>query len=122
MKKWATVTEYLGAVPPKPRAVLQKLRKTIKAAAPGATEVISYGMPAVKYQGRMLVYYAAFTNHCSFFGASKAVMAAHKSELKGYETSKGTIRFTVDQPLPAALVKKLIKARIRENEAKARKS
>lgn len=119
MKKAATVTEYLRAVPAKPRAVLQKLRKTIKAAAPGAVEVISYGMPAFK-QGRMLVYYAAFKDHCSLYPASKAVIAAHKSELKGYESSgKGTIRFTVDKPLPATLVKKLVKARIKENEARS---
>ena len=118
MKKAATVTEYLRAVPAKPRAALQQLRKTIKAAAPGAEEVISYGMPAFKHQGRMLVYYAAFKDHCSLYPASMAVIAAHKDELKGYERSKGTIRFAADKPLPATLVKKLVKARIRENEAK----
>jgi uncharacterized protein YdhG (YjbR/CyaY superfamily) len=118
MKKWATVTEYLRAVPAKPRAALQNLRKTIKAAAPGAVEVISYQMPAFKYQGRVLVFYAAFKDHCSFFPASMAVIAAHKDELKGYARSKGTIRFAADKPLPATLVKKLVKARIRENEAR----
>jgi uncharacterized protein YdhG (YjbR/CyaY superfamily) len=118
MKKAATVTEYLRAVPAKPRAALQNLRKTIKAAAPSAVEGISYGMPTFKYGGRMLVSYAAFTNHCSFFPASYAVMAAHKNDLKGYEVSKGTIRFAADKPLPASLVKKMVKARIREHEAK----
>jgi uncharacterized protein YdhG (YjbR/CyaY superfamily) len=118
MKKFATVTEYLRAVPAKPRAALQKLRKTIKAAAPGAVEVISYGIPTFKRQGRMLVSYAAFTNHCSFFPASYAVMATHKNELKGYETSKGTIRFAADKPLPGSLVRKMVKARIREHRAK----
>jgi uncharacterized protein YdhG (YjbR/CyaY superfamily) len=118
MKKVATVTEYLRAVPPKPRAALQKLRKTIKAAAPGAVEGISYGIPTFKYGGRMLVSYAAFQNHLSFFPGSTAVRAAREGKLMGFETSKGTIRFTVDNPLPATLVKRLVKARIKENEAR----
>lgn len=118
MKQAATVTEYLRHVPPKPRATLQRLRKTIKAAAPEAVEVISYGMPAFKHRGRMMVYYAAFKDHCSFFPASYAVIAAHRNELKGFETSKGTIRFPPDKPLPATLVKRMVKARIEENNAK----
>ena len=118
MKKAATVTEYLRAVPAKPRAALQRLRKTIKAAAPGAEEVISYGMPAFRHRGRMLVSYAAFKNHLSFFPGSTAVRAARQGKLMGFETSKGTIRFTVDKPLPATLVKRLVKARIKENAAK----
>ena len=121
MKKFATVAEYFRAVPAKPRAALQKLRKAIKAAAPGAVEVISYGMPAFRHQGRMLVYYAAFRDHCSFFPMNSSLIAAHKQELKAYDTSKGTIRFPLDKPLPAGLVKKLVKARIAENEARARK-
>ncbi|MGI0149868.1 MAG: iron chaperone [Thermoplasmata archaeon] len=111
-----TVDEYLASVPPKPRAVLQRLRKTIRAAAPHASEVISYGIPGYKQNG-MLVYFAAFENHCSFFGIP-AMTRALKAELKGYDTSKGTIRFTVDKPLPAALVRRLVKARIAENEAR----
>ena len=118
MKQAATVTEYLRHVPPKPRAALQRLRTTIKAAAPGAVEVISYGMPAFKHRGRMLVYYAAFKDHCSLFPASGRVIAAHKTDLKDYYVFKGTIRFTPDKPLPATLVKRMVKARIEENNAR----
>lgn len=119
MNQAASVAEYLRAVPPKQRAALQQLRKTIKAAAPGAEEVISYGMPGYKYRGRALVYFAAFKNHMSFFPASNKVIAAHRDLLEGYGSSgKGTIQFTVDQPLPATLVKKMVKARLKENEAK----
>jgi uncharacterized protein YdhG (YjbR/CyaY superfamily) len=119
MKKAATVGEYLRAVPPKQRAALEKVRKAIHAAAPGSVEVISYGMPAFKYRGRMLVYFAAFKDHCSFFPASGGLLAAHRSELKDFEASgKGTLRFTPEKPLPAALLKKLVKWRIKENEAR----
>lgn len=118
MKKAETVAEYLRGVPPKPRATLQKLRRTIKAAAPGAVEVISYGIPTFKRGGRMLVSYAAFKNHLSFFPGSTAVRAAKQGKLMGYQTSKGTIRFPVDKPLPATLVTRLVKMRIRENAAR----
>lgn len=111
------VDEYLAALPEEARATLEKLRKTIKAAAPGAVEVISYRIPTFKYHGRPLVYFAAFKDHCSFYPASLSVMDAHKEELKPYYTSKGTIRFPIGKPLPAALVKKLVKARMEENEA-----
>ena len=115
MKKFASVAAYLRAVPPAPRAALQQLRKTIKAAAPQATEVISYGIPSFKHHG-YLVGFAAFKDHCSFFPGT--ALTAFKKELGSYETSKGTIRFTVEKPLPAALVRKLVKARIAQNEAK----
>jgi uncharacterized protein YdhG (YjbR/CyaY superfamily) len=111
------VDAYLARVPEEARATLEKLRKTIKAAAPRATEVISYQMPMYRQNG-MLVGFAAFKDHCSLFPGA-AVMNAHKEELKRYDTSKGTIRFPASQPLPAALVKKLVKARIQENEARA---
>lgn len=111
------VDAYLAQVPEEGRATLEKLRKTIKAAAPRATEVISYQMPMYKQNG-MLVGFAAFKDHCSFFPGA-AVINAHKEELKRYDTSKGTIRFPASKPLPAALVKKLVKARIEENEARA---
>ena len=88
------------------------------AAAPRATEGISYGMPTVKLAGHSLVYYAAFKSHCSLFPASKAVLATHKTELKAFEVSKGTIHFTAERPLPAALVRKMVRARIKENEAR----
>ena len=117
MKKAATISEYLRAVPPKQRAALEKMRKAIHAAAPGSVEVISYGMPAFKYRGRMLVYIAAFKQHNSFFPASKGLVAAHRSELADYYTSgKGTLRFAAEKPLPAGLVKKLVKARMTEND------
>lgn len=99
-------------------AALEKLRKTIKAAAPKATESISYRIPTFKYQGP-LVAFAAFPNHCSFYPLSPSVLEAHRDELEAYDTSKGTIRFPATKPLPAALVKKLVKARIEENEARA---
>jgi len=116
MKKFASVSAYLRAVPPAPRAALQKLRKTIKAAAPEASEVISYGIPMFKHHG-MLLGYAAFKDHCSLF-MSTYLTKALKKELASYHTAKGTIRFTPDKPLPAALVRKLVKARIAQNERK----
>jgi uncharacterized protein YdhG (YjbR/CyaY superfamily) len=112
-----SVDDYLAALTEEPRAALEKLRKTIKAAAPQATETISYQMPTFKDHGRFLVSYAAFKNHCSLFPASKAVMEALGKELKPYFSGKGTIRFHADNPLPAALVKKIVKERIKENEA-----
>jgi uncharacterized protein YdhG (YjbR/CyaY superfamily) len=115
MKKFTSVAAYLKAVPPAPRAARQQLRKTIKAAAPKATEGISYGIPMFKHHG-MLVGYAAFKEHCSFFPGT--ALNAFKRELASYATSKGTIRFTVDKPLPAALVRKLVKARVAQNEAR----
>src|SRR5881275_3278258 len=113
-EKFASVNAYLRAVPPAPRAALQKLRKTIQAAAPDATEGISYGIPMFKHHG-MLVGYAGFKEHCSLF-MSTYVTRALKKELAAYDTSKGTIRFTADNPLPATLVRKLVKARIAQNE------
>jgi len=116
MKKFASVAAYLKAVPPAQRAALQKLRTTIRVAAPEATEVISYGIPMFKHHG-MLVGYAAFRDHCSLF-MSTAITHALKQELASYDTSKGTIRFTADKPLPVTLVRKLVKARIAQNERK----
>ena len=109
-----TVDGYLAALPKEARVTLEKIRKAIKAAAPKATEVISYQMPMYKYHG-MLVGFAAFKDHCSFFPGAKPV-ATFKDELKAYKTSKGTIRFPIGKPLPAGLVKRLVKARIAENE------
>jgi len=111
----ASVDEYLAAIPEAPRAALEKLRATIKAAAPEATETISYQMPAFKLDGRFLVSYAAFKNHCSLFPASEKVLEAHGEALKPYFAGKGTIRFTVEQPIPAALVRKIVKTRVKEH-------
>ena len=116
-----SVEDYLAALPEESRAALEKLRKTIKAAAPEATETISYQMPAFKDHGRLLVSYAAFKDHCSLFPMSMKVIEAHREELKPYFAGKGTIRFHADKPLPAALVKKLVKARIEENAARSRR-
>jgi uncharacterized protein YdhG (YjbR/CyaY superfamily) len=116
-----SVEDYLAALPEGQRVVLEKLRKTIRAAAPEAIETISYQMPTFKDHGRVLVYYAAFKDHCSLFPASNAVMEALGEELKPYFAGKGTLRFTADKPLPAALVKKIVKARIEENAARGRR-
>jgi uncharacterized protein YdhG (YjbR/CyaY superfamily) len=114
------VEDYLADVSPEARATLEKLRQTIKAVVPSAVEVISYQIPTFKLNGRMLVSYAAFKNHCSFFPGA-APIKAHEDELKSYQTSKGTIRFATSKPLPPALVKKLVRTRIKENEARAKK-
>jgi uncharacterized protein YdhG (YjbR/CyaY superfamily) len=116
-----SVEDYLAAVPEEPRAALEKLRRTIKAAAPDATETISYQMPAFKDDGRFLVSYAAFKDHCSLFPASEAVIQALGEELKPYFSGKGTIRFHADRPLPAALVRKIVKVRLEENAARRRR-
>jgi uncharacterized protein YdhG (YjbR/CyaY superfamily) len=112
------VDTYLAAVPEPARATLEKLRQTIKAAVPQAEEVISYQMPTYKYQRRALVGFAAWKDHCSLYPYSGSVLDEFKEELKGYDADKGTIRFPVDKPLPASLVKKIIKARIKENESR----
>lgn len=109
-----TIDEYLAALSEDKRAALQKLRKTIRAAAPKAEECISYGLCAFR-QGGMLVGFGATKSHCAFYLMSGTTVEAHKRELRGYDTSKGTIRFEADKPLPAALVRKLVKARIVEN-------
>jgi uncharacterized protein YdhG (YjbR/CyaY superfamily) len=112
------VEEYLAAVPEPARNTLLKMRAMIRAAAgPEATEAISYGMPSFRYKGA-LVGYAAFTNHCSFFPMNSALIEQFGEELAGYSTAKGTIRFPQDKPLPAALVKKMVRARMAENERK----
>lgn len=112
-----SVEAYLESIPASSRAAIEKLRRAIRAAAPRATEVISYGIPAFR-DGKLLVGYAAFEGHSSFFLMSTAVMRAHAAELAGYAVGKGSIRFSPDEPLPAALVKKLVKARIAENARK----
>ena len=114
------VEDYLAALPEDQRSVLEKLRTRIRATAPDATETISYQMPTFKLRGRVLVYYAAFKDHCSLFPASEAVMETLGEELKPYFSGKGTLRFTPDKPIPAALVKRIVKARIEEIAARGR--
>ena len=112
------VDKYLKALPAEQREALEKLRQTILSVAKGAEEKMSYGMTTVYYKGN-LVHYAAFTNHMSLFGASAFMTNELKDELDGYKTSKGTIQFTVEKPLPVTLVKRIVKARMQENEANA---
>jgi uncharacterized protein YdhG (YjbR/CyaY superfamily) len=124
MKKGGAVPkntdEYIAMVPEPARTTLKKIRAVIRSVVPrGATEVISYGMPAFKHDG-VLVWFAAFSDHCSLFPTA-SVIKAFKKELKSYTTSKGTIQFPVDKPLPPTLVKKLVKARIAQNETKKRR-
>jgi uncharacterized protein YdhG (YjbR/CyaY superfamily) len=114
----ASVEDYLAAVPEQARPALQKVRQSIRAVVPDATEVISYGIPTFKEGGASVVGYGASKNHCSLYVMSPAVMEAHQEDLESYETSKGTVRFPADRPLPAALVKKLVKARLKENEGR----
>jgi uncharacterized protein YdhG (YjbR/CyaY superfamily) len=109
-----TIDEYLAALSDDKRAALEKLRKTIRAAAPKAEECISYQIAAYRQDG-MLVGFGATANHCAFYLMSSSIVEAHREELKDYDTSKGTIRFQPDKPLPAGLVRKLVKARIAEN-------
>ena len=116
MARAENVDDYLAAVPEDVRAALAKLRKTIKAAAPKATEVISYQIPAYKHHG-LLVGFASSSGLCTFHIMSVKVTRAHAAELKGYKLGKASIRFAPDKPLPAALVTRLVKARIAENEA-----
>ena len=109
-----TFDEYLAALGDDKRAALEKLRKAIRAAAPKAEEGISYGLAAFRLNGKPLVAIGATANHCAFYPMSSATVGAHRDELEDFETSKGTIRFQPDKPLPPALVRKLVKARIRE--------
>jgi uncharacterized protein YdhG (YjbR/CyaY superfamily) len=109
------IDAYLATVPEDARAALEKLRGMIRSAAPQATEAISYRIPTFKHQGP-LVGFAAFKDHCSLYVMSPKVMREHAAELKSYAVATGTIRFPANKPLPAALVKRLVKARIAENE------
>ena len=114
------VDEYLARVPQPARSTLRKIRVAIRSAAPPeALETISYGMPAFKHK-KVLVWFAAFSNHCSLFPTA-SVIETFKKELKGFSTSKGTIHFPTDKPLSAALVKKLVRARVAQIETKKRR-
>ena len=110
------VDAYLALVPEPAKSTLEKVRSTIRSVVPAeATEGISYGMPAFRYKGA-LVGYAAFKDHCSFFPMQASLIDEMKDELKGYRTAKGTLQFPQDKPLPAALLKKMVKLRVAENE------
>lgn len=112
------IDEYLAGVPEPARSTLQKVPAMIRSVVPAeSTETISYGIPTFKYI-RPLVGFAAFSDHCSFFPMNSSLIETFKEELKKFETSKGTIRFALDKPLPAALLKRLVKVRVAENERK----
>jgi uncharacterized protein YdhG (YjbR/CyaY superfamily) len=112
-----TVEEYLAAIPEPARSSFDKLRATILSVVPAkATETISYQIPAIRHNG-VLVWYAAFANHCSLFPTA-AVMDKFKNELKSFTTSKGTVQFPLDKPLPVALIKRIVKARVVQSESK----
>jgi uncharacterized protein YdhG (YjbR/CyaY superfamily) len=110
-----TIDEYLAGVHADQRAALETLRRTIRAAAPKAEEYISYGLAAFRLNGRPLVAFGASAKHCAFYPMNSTTVEAFQEQLKRFETSKGTIRFQADNPLPVALVRKLVKARITEN-------
>jgi uncharacterized protein YdhG (YjbR/CyaY superfamily) len=112
-----TIDEYLARVPEPARSTLKKIRAAIRSAAPAdATEAISYGIPAFKYKG-VLIWFAAFSRHCSLFPTA-SVIDTFKSDLEGYTISKGTIKFPTDKPLPSALVKKMVKERVKQVDSK----
>lgn len=111
-----SVEAYLERVPEPGRSTLEKVRAVIRSVVPAeTTEIISYGMPTFRYK-RGLVAIAAFSDHCSFFPLGASVLDAFEKELEGYRVSKGTLHFPLDKPLPAGLVKKIVKARIAQNE------
>lgn len=120
-KKPKTINEYLANVRPDHRKILQKLRQTIQTTVPEAEECISYGIPAFRLNQRLLVFFGAWASHCAFYPGNAATLKNFRNELRNFQTGKGTIRFSPDKPLPAALVKKLVKTRIAENNDRENK-
>lgn len=117
----AKINAYLAGVPPDQRDALQSLRKTIAAAAPEAEEGLSYGVPAFRYRGRPLVSYVAAKAHCSFFPMSPKVVDDHRAELTAFDLAKGTIRFEPDHPIPADVVRSIVRDRMAETDASGKK-
>jgi uncharacterized protein YdhG (YjbR/CyaY superfamily) len=117
----ADIDAFLAPLPEEMRAALQALRTNIAAAAPEAVEAVAYGVPAFKYRGRPLVSFGSGQNHCAFYVQSPEVMDAYADELAGFDTAKGTVRFTPDRPVPEALVTRLVRARMAETDATAKK-
>ncbi len=121
-RKLTTIDEYLADANPDQRRTLNKLRAIVRAAAPEAQECISYGIPAFRLNGRPLVFFAAWTNHCSLYPGNSAILKHFRDDLKDFEIRKGTIRFLPNSPLPIALVKKLVKARVADVTDSANKN
>lgn len=121
-RKPETIDEYLTGVNAQQRVALEKLRRTIRAVAPKLEECISYGIPVFRLKGRSLVFFGAWANHCSFYPGSSATLRKFRNDLKNFQISKGTIRFSSDKPLPIALVQKLVKARIAEDKDQANRN
>ena len=119
--KIKSVTEYLNDLPDNVYTALENIRQIIKFLVPDAEETISYQVPSYKYKG-MLVGFGAAKNHCSFFVMSSTLLNDFKDDIKGFETSTGTIRFTPEKPIPNDLITKIVMARLAENEAKQRRS
>lgn len=116
MKTDSTVDKYLDNFRGETLKRLNELRKIIKGTAPKAEESISYGMVGYKYCGRPLVYFGGYKNHVGFYGASGSFFKAYTKELVGFEVAKGTIRFSLEKPLPVSLIKKMVKERMKQNE------
>jgi uncharacterized protein YdhG (YjbR/CyaY superfamily) len=117
-----TIDDYLAPLSADKRAALEKLRKIIRAAVPKAEECITYGLAAFRLNGKPIAGLGAGANHCAYYPMSGAIVQAFREDLKGFDTSKGTIRFEPEKPLPAGLVRKLLKARIAEIDSKQAKS
>src|SRR6266567_7801347 len=117
-----TIDECLASVNANHRDALQEIREAIHAVAPNAEECISYGIPAFRLNGRSLVFFGAWANHCALYPGSSATLKKFRNELRDFQASKGTIRFSAGKPLPAALVRKLVKARIAENNNQSNKN
>ena len=113
--KFKNIDQYISTFPPKVKALLETMRKAIKQVAPDADEIISYNMPAFKFYGRILVYFAAHSKHIGFYPGNRVVNEVFKDDLTSYETSKGTVKFPFEKPIPVSLVKKIVKYRVTEN-------
>ena len=117
--KFKNIDQYISTFPPKVKALLETMRKAIKQVAPDADEIISYNMPAFKFYGRILVYFAAHSKHIGFYPGNRVVNEVFKDDLTSYETSKGTVKFPFEKPIPVSLVKKIVKYRVKENMGNA---
>ena len=112
--RFTSIDEYIATFPEDVQKIMKQLRKSVKAAAPGAEEAISYNMPTFKLNGRYLVYFAGWKTHIAFYGAPRG-NAAFKEDLSAYETGAGTLKFPLTEPLPLALIRKIVKFRVAEN-------